>query len=119
LNFSPDGSLLAAGGIGLIGNIDHLEARLGSRFSTWRKGQKTHEFAAKARKGWFERLIFLPDGERIISLGGANDGFVWVLDLKMKTVLAQEKPRATFTTPRSATSPETLCCRRVQSARGL
>jgi hypothetical protein len=91
LAFSPDGNGLAAGGIGLIGNIDHLEGPPRVEVFDWRKGQKTHEFAGEGSKGMVERLIFLPDGERVLSIGGANDGFVWILDLKTKSVLAQEK----------------------------
>jgi WD40 repeat protein len=91
LGFSPDGNLLAAGGIGLIGNIDHLEGPPRVEVFDWRKGQRTHEFTGEGSKGMVERLIFLPDGEKLVSIGGANDGFVWILDLKTKTVLAQEK----------------------------
>jgi WD40 repeat protein len=91
LGFSPDGNLLAAGGIGLIGNIDHLEGPPRVEVFDWRNGQRTHEFSGEGSKGMVERLIFLPDGEKLVSIGGANDGFVWILDLKTKTVLAQEK----------------------------
>jgi WD40 repeat protein len=91
LGFSPDGNLLAAGGIGLTGNIDHLEGPPRVEVFDWRKGQRTHEFTGEGSKGMVERLIFLPDGEKLVSIGGANDGFVWILDLKTKTVLAQEK----------------------------
>jgi WD40 repeat protein len=94
LAFSPDGNLLAAGGIGQIGNIDHLEGPPRVEIFDWRKAAKTHEFNGEGSKGMVERLIFLPDGERLISLGGANDGFVWILDLKTKTVLAQQKAPA-------------------------
>jgi WD40 repeat protein len=94
LAFSPDGNLLAAGGIGQIGNIDHLEGPPRVEVFDWRKARRTHEFSGEGSKGMVERLVFLPDGERVISLGGANDGFVWLLDLKTKSVLAQEKAPA-------------------------
>jgi WD40 repeat protein len=94
LAFSPDGNLLAAGGIGQIGNIDHLEGPPRVEVFDWRKAQRTHEFSGEGSKGMVERLIFLPDGEKVISLGGANDGFAWLLDLKTKSVLAQEKAPA-------------------------
>ena len=108
LAFSPDGNLLAAGGIGQIGNIDHLEGPPRVEVFDWRKGQRTHEFAGEGSKGMVERLIFLPDGERIISLGGANDGFVWLLDLKTKSVLAQEKAPAHLYDATLGDSPDTL-----------
>ena len=64
LAFSLDGNLLAAGGIGQIGNIDHLEGPPRVEVFDWRKGQKTHEFPGEGSKGMVERLIFLPDGEK-------------------------------------------------------
>jgi WD40 repeat protein len=108
LAFSPDGNLLAAGGIGLIGNIDHLEGPARVEVFDWRKSQRTHEFPGEGSKGMVERLIFLPEGERVISLGGANDGFVWVLDLKSKSVLAQQKAPGHLYDAVLDESPETL-----------
>ena len=108
LAFSPDGNLLAAGGIGQIGNIDHLEGPPRVEVFDWRKGQRTHEFAGEGSKGMVERLIFFADGERVVSLGGANDGFVWVLDLKTKSVLAQEKAPGHLYDAAPGDSPETL-----------
>jgi WD40 repeat protein len=108
LAFSPDGNLLAAGGIGQIGNIDHLEGPPRVEVFDWRKAQRANEFTGEGSKGMVERLIFLPDGERIISLGGANDGFVWLLDLKTKSVLAQEKAPAHLYDAALGDSPDTL-----------
>jgi WD40 repeat protein len=108
LAFSPDGNLLAAGGIGLIGNIDHLEGPPRVEVFDWRKNSKTHEFAGEGTKGMVERLIFLPDGEKLVSIGGANDGFVAILDLKTKTVLTQEKAPAHLFDATLGDSPETL-----------
>ena len=90
LAFSPDGDGLAVGGIGKIGNIDHLEGPARIEVFDWRKGERTHEFA-DLPKGIVERLEFFPDGRRLLAVGGANDGFLLVLDLKAKSVLVQEK----------------------------
>ncbi len=95
LAFSPDGKQLAVGGIGKIGNIDHLDgkARIEAP-STGRKGERTHEFSGDLLLGGIiERLIFLPgsDGNRLLAVGGANDGLLAVLDLKAKSILVQEK----------------------------
>lgn len=108
LAFSTDGKLLAAGGIGQIGNIDHLEGPPRVEVFDWREGRRTHEFAGEGSKGMVERLIFLPDGERLVSLGGANDGFVALLDLKTKAVLAQEKAPAHLYDAVLGDSPESL-----------
>ena len=34
--------------------------------------------------------MFLPDGDRLLAVGGANDGFLMLLDLKTKAVTLQE-----------------------------
>ena len=90
LAFSPDGAGLAVGGIGKIGNIDHIESPARIEVFDWRKGERTHEFT-DLPKGLVERLLFLPDGNRLLAAGGANDGFLLVVDLKAKSVLVQEK----------------------------
>jgi WD40 repeat protein len=90
LAFSPDGTVLAVGGIGKISNIDHIETPARIEVFDWRKGERTHELA-ELPKGLVERLLFLPDGDRLVAAGGANDGFLLVLDLKSKAILVQEK----------------------------
>jgi WD40 repeat protein len=90
LAFDPNGDRLAVGGIGKIGNIDHLEGPARVEVFDWRKGERTHEFT-DLPKGIVERLEFHPDGNRLLAVGGANDGFLLLLDLKAKSVLAQAK----------------------------
>lgn len=91
LAFSPDGNRLAVGGTGKIGNIDHLEAPARVEVFDWRKGERTHEFHNDLPKGLVERLVFQPDGARLLAVGGANDGFLLVFDLNSKAVAVQEK----------------------------
>jgi WD40 repeat protein len=94
LAFSPDGSLLAVGGMGQVGNIDHLEGKTRVEVFDWRPGQRTHEFAGDQFKGLVEQLLFHPQGDWLLGLGGANDGFALFFDLKAKKVLRQEKAGA-------------------------
>src|SRR5436853_159524 len=42
LAFSPDGSLLAVGGIGTIGNIDHLEGKARVEVLDWNAAKRHH-----------------------------------------------------------------------------
>lgn len=91
LAFAPDGARLAVGGIGKVGNIDHLEGRARVEVFDWRNGERTHEFSADTPKGIVERLVYHPDGHRLVAVGGANDGFLMVLDLDARSVLLQEK----------------------------
>src|SRR5262249_37936106 len=56
--FSPDGQQLAVGGMGKVGNIDHLEGKARVEGFDWQKGQRTHEFPGDRFAGLFNRLAF-------------------------------------------------------------
>src|SRR4051794_26746522 len=107
LAFDPDGKWLAVGGIGKIGNIDHLEGQARVEVFDWRKGERTHELT-DLPKGIVERLEFHPDGRRLLAVGGANDGFVLLLDLKTKSILAQAKAPAHVHDATFDDTPETF-----------
>jgi WD40 repeat protein len=107
LAFSPDGGLLAVGGIGKIGNIDHIESPARVEVFDWRKAERTHELT-DLPKGLVERLIFHPDGNRLLAVGGANDGFLLVLDLRAKSVLVQEKAPSHVHDATLGETPETI-----------
>ena len=94
LAFSPDGTRLAVGGMGQVGNIDHLEGLARVEVFDWRDAKRTLEFPGEPFKGLVERLVFLPDGDRLLAVGGANDGFLMLLDLKSRAVTLQEKAPA-------------------------
>jgi WD40 repeat protein len=88
--FSPDGSRLAVGGIGKIGNIDHLEGRPRVELFDWQKGERIGEFSGEG-KGLVERLEFHPRGDWLLAAGGYSDGFLLVCDPAAKKVHAQIK----------------------------
>jgi WD40 repeat protein len=90
LAFTPDGTRLAVGGIGKIGNIDHIESPARIEVFNWRTSERLSELT-DLPKGLVERLLFLPDGNRLVAAGGANDGFLLILDVKAKSVMLQEK----------------------------
>jgi len=91
LAFSPDGNLLAVGGMGKVGNIDHLEGKARVEVFDWQKGERTHEFPGDKFAGLVNRLAFHADGEWLLGAGGAGDGFLQFFSLKDKKVLRQEK----------------------------
>jgi WD40 repeat protein len=91
LAFSADGKLLAVGGIGKIGNIDHLEGKARVEVFDWAKGERTHEFPGDKFNGLVEHLYFHPQGSWLLAAGGANDGFLMFFNLMDKKVLRQEK----------------------------
>jgi WD40 repeat protein len=91
LAFSPDGSQLAIGGIGKIGNIDHLDANARVEVFDWRAAKRTHEFPGDKFKGLVNHLEFHPRGEWLLGAGGAADGFVMFFDLKANKAIKQDK----------------------------
>lgn len=91
LAFSPDHSLLAVGGMGKVGNIDHLEGKARVEIFDWKKGTRTHEFPGDRFNGLVNRFYFHPKNEWLMATGGANDGFLIFFDLATKKILRQEK----------------------------
>ncbi len=91
LAFSPDGTLLAVGGMGKVGNIDHLEGKARVEVFDWKKSERTHEFPGDRFAGLVNYLAWAPDGSWLLGAGGAGEGFLMFFDLKTKKVLRQEK----------------------------
>jgi WD40 repeat protein len=94
LAFSPDSKLLAAGGIGKIGNIDHLEGKARVEVFDWAAGKRTHEFPGDKFNGLVNSLRFHPEGAWLLGGGGANDGFLMFFNLDAKKAVRQEKVAA-------------------------
>ena len=90
LAFSPDGAILAVGGIGKIGNIDHLDSKPRVELFDWRKGNRLCEMSGEGR-GLVEHLVFHPKGDWLLAAGGYTDGFLMVCDHSAKKVLSQMK----------------------------
>jgi WD40 repeat protein len=91
LAFSPDQRLIAAGGIGKIGNIDHLDGPSRLEIFDWQAGKKVHEIEDSKLKGLIERLAYDPSGNWIVAAGGDNGGFVNFYDAQDGKLLKQEK----------------------------
>lgn len=91
LAFSGDGSLLAVGGMGQVGNIDHLEGK--SRIEVFRLpgGERVHEIEDSKYKGLVERLQFSADSKWLLAAGGDNGGFLSAWSMDTGKLLAQEK----------------------------
>jgi WD40 repeat protein len=93
LAFSPDGKSLAVGGIGRIGNIDHLDGPARVEVFDWQAGKRTHEFAKTKFKAIVNKLAFHPKGDWLLAAGGAGDGMLFFMDLAKNKVVKQEKVR--------------------------
>ena len=90
LAFAPDGKLLAVGGMGKVGNIDHLEGKARVEVFDWQSGKRMLEFSSDRFKGLVEDLAFHPKGDWLLAAGGAGDGFLLFLDHRTGKVLVLE-----------------------------
>ncbi|HUG89442.1 MAG TPA: hypothetical protein VML55_01325 [Planctomycetaceae bacterium] len=91
LAFSPDSERLAVGGIGQIGNIDHLGGPSRVEIFTWRDGRRLHEIEDENFKGLVQQLEFHESGGWLLAAGGDNNGFVTFYDPETGKLLHQEK----------------------------
>jgi WD40 repeat protein len=91
LAFSPDGTRLAVGGTGKIGNIDHLEAKSRVEVFDWKAGKQVAEFPGDKYQGIVNRLAWTPCGSWLAAAGGAGEGFLLFYDVAAKKTLRQEK----------------------------
>lgn len=74
LAFSPDGKTLVAGGIGTIGNIDHLAGNARIEVFEWRSGQSVAVVETGQVKGLVNQLAFAAGGGWLLGAGGDNKG---------------------------------------------
>lgn len=91
LAFSSDSRLLAVGGMGQVGNIDHLGGLARVEVFDWQKGERTHEFAGDEYNGLVERLVFAPQDQWLLAAGGDNAGFLKFFDLAASKLITQSK----------------------------
>src|SRR5262249_35419504 len=90
LAFSPDAKYLAVGGIGKIGNIDHLDANARIEIFDTATTKQYHLFDKPKFKGLVNRLAFHPKGDWLVGAGGAGTGFFLFFDLKKDKVVKEE-----------------------------
>jgi WD40 repeat protein len=92
LAFAPEPGVatLAVGGIGKIGNIDHLEGRPRVELFDWWSGKRLCELSGEG-KGLVEHIEFHPKGDWLLAAGGYSDGFFLFCDPAAKKVVSQIK----------------------------
>ena len=91
LAFSSDSKLIAVGGIGKIGNIDHLGGSSRIEVFDWQSGERKHEIEDSKYKGLVEVMAFGPQNKWLAAAGGDHGGFVSVYNMEDGKLLAQEK----------------------------
>src|SRR6185312_3765413 len=80
----------AAGGIGHIGNVDHLEGPARVELFDWQAGKSVQLFDKTKFKGIVNRLAFHPKGDWLLAAGGAGNGFFVFFDVKGKKAVKEE-----------------------------
>jgi len=91
LAFSNDSTQLAVGGMGKVGNIDHLEGVSRIEVFTWQTGERRFEIEDTKHKGLVESLQFGPGDAFLVSAGGDNSGFISIWNMADGKLLAQDK----------------------------
>ena len=91
VSFSQDGQLVAVGGIGTIGNIDHLDGPSRVEIFDWKSRQRVQEISDTAYKGLVEQIAFPHSGNWFVFAGGDNGGFVSFYDASTGKLVHQSK----------------------------
>jgi WD40 repeat protein len=91
LAFSNDSAMLAVGGMGKVGNIDHLEGSSRVEVFRWQDNVRLHEIEDNKMKGLVEALRFAPGDAWLAAAGGDNSGFVTIYRMDNGKLAAQEK----------------------------
>ena len=79
LAFSPDGTQLAVGGVGQIGNVDALQGPTRVEVFDWSRQQRVAEFTGP--NGIINRLHYHPRGSWLCALGGGSNGVILFYDV--------------------------------------
>ena len=91
LAFSPDGTTIAVGGCGKIGNVDHLESPGRLEVFDWKTGKQKFNLQLDGKnKGLIEQLVYAPDGKWLCGAGGAGAGFVAFFDIAAGKIIYQD-----------------------------
>src|SRR5207244_3642659 len=70
---SPDGTLLAVGGIGQVGNVDGLGGPAHVEVWEWQPGRQRFAAGAEGHRAILEAVRFHPGGHWLVGGGGGTD----------------------------------------------
>jgi len=90
LCFSPDGKHLAVGGMGKVGNIDHLGGPARIEVFDWKAGKRLHEIEDGKHKGLVEQIAYHKTGKWFLTAGGKHKGFITIYDAESGKMINQE-----------------------------
>ncbi len=86
LAFSPDGTQLAVGGVGQIGNVDGLGGPSRVEIHNWQRRERVSEFTGQ-QQGLVNKLIWHNDW--LCGVGGGNNGFIFFRDTQNNNMIHQ------------------------------
>jgi WD40 repeat protein len=87
LAFSPDGTQLAVGGVGQIGNVDALAGPSRVEIFNWSRRERVAEFTGA--NGIVNRLFYHPQGDWLCAIGGGGNGLVMFYDTARRNMIHQ------------------------------
>ena len=90
LAFSPDGAVLAVGGMGKVENIDHLGGKARLELFDWQKGESLAALESDKYKGVIAHLEFHPQGAWLLGCGGDGKGWALFTDVAARKFTTQD-----------------------------
>jgi WD40 repeat protein len=88
LVFSPDGTQLAAGGVGQIGNVDGLSGPSRVEIFDLARREKILDFQG-SQQGLFNKLVWHPQNSWLCGVGGGANGFIAFYDVGRRQMIHQ------------------------------
>ena len=108
LAFSNDSAMLAIGGMGKVGNLDHLDGSSRVEVFRWQDNVRLYGIEDNKLKGLVEALHFGPGDAWLAAGGGDNSGFVTIYRMDDGKLAAQEKVGSHVHDFVFGTSPDTV-----------
>jgi WD40 repeat protein len=87
LAFSPNGTQLAVGGVGQIGNVDALQGPSRVEVFDWRRRERLYSFTGP--NGIVNKLVWHPQNEWLCALGGGGNGLALFYDPTGRAMIHQ------------------------------
>jgi WD40 repeat protein len=87
LAFSPDGTHLAIGGVGQIGNVDALQGPSRVEVFDWQRRERLYFFTGQ--NGIVNKLVWHPQNEWLCGIGGGGNGLILFYDPAARAMIHQ------------------------------
>lgn len=87
LAFSPDGTQLAVGGVGQIGNVDSLAGPSRVEVFNWERRERLYFFTGQ--QGIVNRLAWHPGNDWLCAIGGGGNGLVMFYNPTARSMIHQ------------------------------